>query len=304
MKTTMSIAMLLLAGLASAQSLIPIPAYTMTYSYTRTRGYFFQTPVDFTIVQLKVPDEQNHGTQHVAVFKPTARPPAYTATAYTPPLFYGTGPSASKLTCNIPFKKGDWVGILGGCGDTTVMHNSYGASGPWTSNLLGSNISLERFITQTNIASNKGIQALYSSSTGSVGRIEVYVRAGSGATLIGSGSGSPGTSIDFNLKSPSDAGLPYQLGSSLGSGPIKIDTRQIDLSPDDLLVLSVSGLVPSIFRGYTGLLDSTGEATARLNIPNNTALKGTRIYTAFLTLLPKAPSGVASISSSFLFSIL
>lgn len=123
------------------------------------------------------------------------------------------------------------------------------------------------------------------------------------ATLTGSGTGNPGTSIDFTLTAVTDAGLPYQVGSALGNGPIPIDTRNLGLSADDLLVLSVGGLLPSVFQDYVGLLDKNGGAKAKLNIPNIPALKGTRIYTAFLTLKASAPSGVSNISNTFLFTI-
>lgn len=298
-----ALGLLMLAGLSTAQTLIPISTYTYTYSYTRTRGFYFQAPVDFTIVEMKVPDEKNHGTQHVAVFKPAAQPPTYPASAYTPPLFYGTGPSSKKITCNIPFKTGEWVGILGGCGDTTVMNNSYGA-GPFKSNVLGKAVTLDWFITQTNIASNQGINALYSASSGTIGRVEVWVVPGASGGLSGSGTGAPGTAVDLKLSLPADAGLAYQLGSSLGAGPIPIDSRSLPLSPDALLFLSVSGFLPATFQSYAGVLDAKGESTAKLAIPNNSALKGIRIHTAFVTLKATAPSGVQSISNAFIFTIL
>jgi len=130
-----------------------------------------------------------------------------------------------------------------------------------------------------------------------IGADEVAIR------LIGSGSGKPGTAIAFSLFSPSDGGLPYQMGSSFGNGPIPIDTRQLGLSPDALLVLSVNGALPTVFANYAGLLDAQGNGSAKLNIPNIPALKGLRIYTAFLTLKGTAPSGISNISSSFLFTI-
>jgi len=300
MRTPIILALLLLAGgVATAQSMIPISAYQSTYSYTRTRGYYFQCPIDFTVVGLRVPDEQKHGTQHVAVLRMPALPPAYPTTATVSALFYGTGPSANILPCRVSFKKGEWFGVLGACGDTSNLHNSYGA-GPYQSNVLGAAVTLTRFITQTNIASNGGVSVPYSASTGSIGRVEVYV---SSATLIGSGTGQPGSSINFTLTSAGDAGLTYQLGSSLGNGPIPIDTRSLGLSPDHLLALSVGGLLPFVFQNYVGVLDKQGAATAALNIPNFPALKGVRIYNAFLTLKATAPSGVSSISNTFLFTI-
>jgi len=130
-----------------------------------------------------------------------------------------------------------------------------------------------------------------------IGADEVVVR------IVGSGSGLPGTTISFTLFSPSDAGLPYQVGSSFGNGPIPIDTRKLELSADALLVLSVGGMLPTVFQGYAGLLDGQGNGAAKLNIPNIPQLKGLRVYTAFLTLKGSAPSGVSSISTSFLFTV-
>jgi len=121
--------------------------------------------------------------------------------------------------------------------------------------------------------------------------------------LTGSGSGAPGTDIDFKLSAPGDAGLAYQMASSFGNGPIPIDTRKLELSPDSLLVLSVSGVLPLIFKNYAGVLDASGAATAKLSIPNLPVLKGVRIYTAFVTLKATAPSGIASISNTFLFTV-
>ena len=50
-------------------------------------------------------------------------------------------------------------------------------------------------------------------------------------------------------------------------------------------------------------LDAQGVAKAKLNIPNSPVLKGIRIYSAYVTLKATAPSGISSISNSFMFSI-
>ncbi|MBN2489653.1 MAG: right-handed parallel beta-helix repeat-containing protein [Planctomycetes bacterium] len=121
--------------------------------------------------------------------------------------------------------------------------------------------------------------------------------------LVGSGAGKPGTTIAFTLIAAADTGLPYQLGSSLGSGPLLIDTRRLDLSLDQLLVVSVSGLLPGVFQDYAGVLDPSGQAAAKLHIPNAPVLTGLRIHTAFVTLRASAPSGIASLSGTFLFTV-
>jgi hypothetical protein len=122
-------------------------------------------------------------------------------------------------------------------------------------------------------------------------------------TLVGTGSGLPGSSIMLTLGATPDAGLPYQMGSSLGNGPIPIDTRTLGLSPDALLLLSATSALPTVFQNYAGVLDAKGTAAAKLNIPKIPALKGTRIYTAFVTLRATAPSGISNISNTFLFTV-
>jgi len=123
------------------------------------------------------------------------------------------------------------------------------------------------------------------------------------ASLTGSGTPQPGGTVTLALSAPGDAGLPFQLGSSLGTGPIPIDTRQLNLSPDDLLRVSVTDLWPFIFSGYRGVLDGQGVGKAAIHLPNLPALIGTRIHTAFVTVSPTAPSGIRSISNTFSFSI-
>ncbi len=293
---------LLLAGLVGAQVMIPIPAFNNTFSSSSlTRGYFFQAPIDFSIVGLRVPDETNHGKQNVAVVKMTTTPPVWPTTGPGSVEFFKAGePSNIIIPCQVPFKKGEWVCLLGACGDASMMHNSYAASGTYKSNVLGNPVNLDRFGTQTNIVANQGKGPYWSIINSTLSRVEVYVAS---ATLTGSGSGAPGTAIDFTLSSPIDAGLPYQMGSSFGNGPIPIDTRTLGLSADGLLLLSVGGLLPSVFQNYADLLDAKGAATAKLNIPNAPVLKGLRIYTAFVTLKATAPSGISSISNTFLFTI-
>jgi len=67
--------------------------------------------------------------------------------------------------------------------------------------------------------------------------------------------------------------------------------------------LTVLSAPPGIFQNYAGVLDAQGQAKAAIKIPNLPSLKGIRIYTAFVTLQATAPSGVANISNTFLFSI-
>jgi hypothetical protein len=301
-RTTLVIAILLLAGLATAQTMIPLPAYSTTYtSPSGTRGFYCQAPLDFTVVGLRVPDEKQHGKQNVCLYRHTSAPPAYSSTVPLTPIFSKFGESSANIIpCSEKFKKGEWLIAIGACGDSTTMLNSYGPSGCFQSNVLGMATTLCRCGIQANIVTAKPPHPVWSENAYNVCRVEVYVAS---ATLAGSGTPSPGGTIKFALSASADTNLPYQMGSSLGNGPIPIDTRQLELSADALLVLSAGGLLPTVFKDYVGKLDASGAGNASIDIPNYPILKGVRIYSAFLTLLASAPSGVSSISNTFLFTI-
>jgi hypothetical protein len=123
------------------------------------------------------------------------------------------------------------------------------------------------------------------------------------ATISLTGATRPSSTVSLLITAANDAGLSYQAGSSLGAGPIRIDTRQLKLSADELLRVTVSNAWPSIFSGYHGILDSRGQAQGAIRIPSFAALVGTRVHTAFVTLDPKAPSGVRTISTAAIFSV-
>jgi C1A family cysteine protease len=117
--------------------------------------------------------------------------------------------------------------------------------------------------------------------------------------------GSPaiGGTVTLKLTATEDAGLPYVAASSLGTGPIAIDTRSLGLSFDPLLLVSVLGQAPTVFKDYQGTIGANRRATAAAAIPALPSLVGITVYSAFVTLDPKAPSGVESISNTCGFEI-
>jgi hypothetical protein len=163
-----------LSPAAAAQ--MPLPSFAFTYSNSSsTRGFWFQAPVDFRITGLRVPDETGHGLQNVEVYKLASQPPEYGESASGGQVFYKTGvPSGEIIATDLSFSAGDYVGILGAAGDASVMHNSYG-NGPFSSDVLGHPVVLERFLTQSNIVSTGGNQAYSSEQGGSIARVEVFV---------------------------------------------------------------------------------------------------------------------------------
>jgi hypothetical protein len=123
-------------------------------------------------------------------------------------------------------------------------------------------------------------------------------------SLTASGIPRPGGTITLDLAAMEARGLPYQLGSSFGAGPTPVDTREIGLLKDDLLFVSVAGLWPTVFQGYTGTLDAAGKARATIVVPMNTALVGTDVHSAAVTFDPSWRSGIRSISVPVSFRIL
>lgn len=107
-----------------------------------------------------------------------------------------------------------------------------------------------------------------------------------------------GTRVPLRFTATNDVGLAYRAASSFGTGPITIDTRQVNLSFDPLLIVSLWQLVPTVFNGYSGLVPAGGEAAATIDVPSIPALVGLDVHTAFVTLSGTAPSGVRSIADT------
>ena len=131
----------------------------------------------------------------------------------------------------------------------------------------------------------------------------ITVTQSGAARLSGNGSNRIGTRVALHLSAPGDSGLPYQVASSLGTGPVTVDTRSIWLDPDFVFLHSVHGRLPGIFVDYSGKLSPSGTATAALALPAEPALVGVGVYSAFLTLNPRSPSGVKSISNPYGFRV-
>jgi hypothetical protein len=112
-----------------------------------------------------------------------------------------------------------------------------------------------------------------------------------------------GTSVRLDLTAPGQAGAVFQTATAAGFGPIAVDSRYLALAPDGLFFASFLNQFPQLFQGYGGKLDANGQATATLVLPNDAALKGFVLFSAFVTLDMRAPTGVASLSNTFRFEI-
>jgi len=122
-------------------------------------------------------------------------------------------------------------------------------------------------------------------------------------SITASGTPKPGGTVLLDLVAPGDGTLTYQVGSSFGTGPIGIDCRQLALSFDALLIITVNGQLPTVFMNFGGNLSTAGKAQASVAIPSIPALVGISFYSAFTTIKVGEPSNIKSISPSTMVTI-
>ena len=166
-----SVSILLFAAESIAQTLMPIPNQSTTYT-GNTRGYWFQAPVDFMMVGVRVPTTASSANQSVAVVRfNSGPPPTYSTTTndFTTLALFQNISGNNVLSVNIPVYQGDYIGILGSRGSTST--NSYGA-GNFTSNILGENVILRRLGMQYDLESTNP-QNLWQENA-NLSRVEMY----------------------------------------------------------------------------------------------------------------------------------
>jgi len=172
-----------LATAAAAQ--IPIPAFSNTYTFQHTRGFWFQAPTTFVITDVRVPNEATQPFQAVEIIDlGAAPPPAYPGTVTGTQLFYNNSTATSSLIpVNITIQSGAYIGVLGCCTPTqgsNTGYNSYGTpAGAFASNILGNPTTLTRFGTQFGIGAG-GNMPCWQEPAGTISRVEVYVAPATG----------------------------------------------------------------------------------------------------------------------------
>lgn len=166
-----AIGIFLSSQIVQAQTMIPIPAHSTTYS-PQIRGFWFTAPVDFVITGLRIPSEAGSGLQYIQVFKINdAVPVVYSTTSTNFTSLHVTYGATNGViqAVNIPISAGDKIGIVGQAG--TV--NSYGTvSGQ--SNIGGVPVTIARIGYQGNM-STTGIPNYWTEpASSSISRVEVY----------------------------------------------------------------------------------------------------------------------------------
>jgi len=266
---------------SGSSNIIPLPQFNRTFSSSMTRGFYCQAPCDFTVVGLRVPDETNHGRQNVCLYKNGSAPPAYTSTVPLTPLFSRFNePSANIIPCSVSYKTGDWLIVIGACGTSSTLHNSYGPRGCFQSSVLGRTTSLCRCGVQANIITAPTPHAVWSENANEVGRVEVYVQSPSSFICDAPASARLGYSYPINLSGgPVTRPAFYQIAASMSNrSRIDLGPCSIYLGVDPVFVYSILAGSP-YFYSYVGTL-SGGKGSGKFVPPTLPQLIGLYIYHA------------------------
>jgi PKD repeat protein len=258
--------------------IVPLPPFGSTFTSTTTRGFWFQTPTRFSVVSMQVPDETNHGLQNVALYRLAGAPPVFSATATGGLEFVRTlQPSNAPVPCAVSFDAGEFVGVLGACGDATTCRNSYGTpAGPFASSVLGQPTTLTRMGTQFNLVATNGANAYFQEPTGALSRVVLGVSAAVGLQY-GAGTPSPYAAAP-TLKTTAlpilgqTAQLTLTNNDSLAIGVIAAGFGRTSL-PTPLGTLLVNGIsTTEVING--GAVLTPGSYTYSFAIPNTPSLNG------------------------------
>ncbi|MBL8756263.1 MAG: PKD domain-containing protein [Planctomycetes bacterium] len=261
--------------------IIPVPNFGSTFSSTvATRGFWFQAPTRFSIVSANVPNEfvPAETIQNVGIYRLTAAPPVYSATATGGlELAALTQPAGVPIPCAVSFDAGEWVGVLGACG-TTTMRNSYGTpTGSYASSVLGVPTTLTRFGTQFNINTTGANHPYWQEPTGAISRVILGVSA---CTSVPYGTGTP-SGLGPVAPTLRNGTLPF-----IGTNATMIVNNQ-DVAAIGVMAVGTGRAnlpVPGIGTILLGTLDATfvmptlplaiGDNAFTFAIPNNPALNG------------------------------
>lgn len=160
-------------------------------------------------------------------------------------------------------------------------------------------------------ANDAGEATIYVANTGSpppprlLDRARDCVFGPAGEILQGAMSPRIGQTADWVLDDLLGGNLAYVTAVSFGKAGIPLpvpDIRSIPLTYDSLVFLSVANLLP-ILQNFQGFFPGPGQAVVKIAIPNVPALVNLQLHMAFVTLKPKSPSGVLTVSKPYSFTI-
>ncbi|MFN7911120.1 MAG: T9SS type A sorting domain-containing protein [Bacteroidota bacterium] len=161
---------------STATASLSMPPQSSTFS-GNIRGYYFTAPASFIITGVRVPTDASSGNSNIAIvkFQGNVPPPLFSTTTNSFDILYLTQNNTSGtgiISVNIPVYAGDVIGVLG---DRAGI-NSY-ATGPSAQTLGSYTVTLNRLGMQFPLSSTIP-QQLWSETSGSISRVELYTSLG------------------------------------------------------------------------------------------------------------------------------
>ncbi|PLX25615.1 MAG: hypothetical protein C0600_11745, partial [Ignavibacteria bacterium] len=270
----------IVAGMAytsSAQTMMPLPPHSSTYTSSMIRGFWFQAPVDFKIVGVRVPTNASSAAQNIQLFKMGGSPasicvyPTLT-TNYTTLGYWTNVNSTAMIPCNILVQAGDYIGVVGARGTNGgTLYNSYDGSSPYASSIFGNTVNITRFGHQGgNLPITGGV---WTELTGTICRVEIYYAAALNPI-------------------PNDAGIASidePFGFCAGTEDVVVTLKNFGLLPLTSATInwSING-TPQPSYSWTGYLDTLTAASreTQVNLGTRTWAANTAYTVTAYTTMP------------------
>ncbi len=237
-----------------AQTMMPIPPHSSTYTSSMIRGFWFQAPTDFRIVGVRVPTDASTAAQNIQVFKLGCNPAiccvySTLTTNYTTLGYWTNVNSTAIIPCDILVQTGDYIGIVGARGTNGgTLYNSYDGPSPWQSSIFGNPVNITRFGHQGgNLPITGGV---WTELTGSICRVEIYYAA---AVTV-----------------PNDVGIASidsPVNFCAGMNDVKVTLKNFGTNQVTSAQIhwSVNG-VPQPTNNWSGLLDTLNQTTRQTQV--------------------------------------
>jgi len=289
MRSVFPTALILAIGAADLQAQIPVPGYDHSRTHA-ARGYYFQCPTDVFVTHLQVPDEMLKGSYEVALYKMKTEPPVYSNnTRLESPVFYRGGVTSNTRAALLPpvhFKKGEWLGVLGGCGAKTLAlkHVSCSKVSQPPSRVSGIPVVLKAFISQdVQFSKLNGAVPCGGQPTGWVHRIRVFTAAQAYTTTYGVASCNTWAcdTPSLRVSDPYPPSIGFKAAVTARSGTMTskggvwmIGLQRAAMKLPGIGTINISPIVASI---PVPALSQWVGTTLSLNIPKNNLFIGVKI---------------------------
>ena len=148
--------------------LLPLPGHSSVFT-GNVRGYWFEAPVDFSIVGLFIPTDASSANMNIELLRLNSPPPLFSTTTNDFVSLFRTIDDASVdfVPVSIQVMAGDIIGVLGQRGTA----NSYG-NGNFVTDIFGQSVTLRR-LGQQFVLADAPAHDVWTESSGSISRVQI-----------------------------------------------------------------------------------------------------------------------------------